>query len=61
MDAAILIEELAWHRSGWSISLAQHSRIDKIYLSDPSGKNVNLIQQATGKKLSGVYSSPEEL
>ena len=61
MDAAILIEELGWHRTGWAISLAKHSRIDKIFLSDPSGKNIHLIQQATGKKLSGVYSSPEEL
>lgn len=61
MHAAILTEELGWHRTGWSIQLGQSDRVEKVYLSDPSGKNVDIVRQAVGDKLDGVYDSPEEL
>lgn len=61
MHAAILTEELGWHRTGWAIRLGHCDSISKVFLSDPSGKNADLVSQAVGDKLGGVYSSPEEL
>ncbi len=61
MHAAILTEELGWHRTGWAIRLGHSDSISKVFLSDPSGKNADLVSQAVGDKLGGVYSSPEEL
>ena len=61
MHAAILTEELGWHRTGWASKLGHSDSVDKVFLSDPSGKNVDLVRQAVGDKLGGVYSSPAEL
>ena len=61
MHAAILTEELGWHRTGWAIRLGHCDSISKVFLSDPSGKNADLVSQAVGDKLGGVYSSPAEL
>ena len=61
MHAAILTEELGWHRTGWAIRLGHSDSISKVFLSDPSGKNADLVRQAVGDKLGGVYSSPAEL
>ena len=61
MDAAILTEELGWHRTGWAIRLGHSDSVGKVFLSDPSGKNADLVSQAVGDKLGGVYSSPAEL
>ena len=61
MHAAILTEELGWHRTGWAIRLGHSDSVGKVFLSDPSGKNADLVSQAVGDKLGGVYSSPAEL
>ena len=61
MHAAILTEELGWHRTGWAIRLGHSDSVEKVFLSDPSGKNADLVSQAVGDKLGGVYSSPAEL
>ena len=39
----------------------QRQHLEKVFLSDPSGKNADLVRQAVGDKLGGVYSSPAEL
>ena len=61
MKAAILTEELGWHLKGWATILGQSSDVDKVFLSDPSGKNVEGIRQEVGDKLTNVYTSPDDL
>ena len=61
MDIALLSEGLGWHLSGWVRSISNRNDVEKVFLSDPSRYNVEMVRGFLGDKLKSVYDSPEAL
>ena len=61
MNVALLVEKLGWHFEAWVQALSKRSDVDKVFLSDPSRYNLDMLRRYLGDKLVEVYDSPQAL
>ena len=61
MNVALLVEKLGWHFEAWLQALSKRSDVDKVFLSDPSRYNLDMVRRYLGDKLVAVYDSPQAL
>ena len=61
MNVAILSDNMGWHLHNWARVLGTNADVERVFLSDPSGHNVDKIRQEVGDRLEGVYASPAKL
>ena len=60
MNIALLSDKVGWHLSVWADVVGQRDDV-KVFLSDPSQHNVEMVRSYVGERLARVYPSPEAL
>ena len=61
MKVAILSDGMGWHLHNWARVVGRSADVEGVFLSDPSGHDVDAIRREVGDKLEGVCDSPAKL